>query len=378
VLLRRLAAIAALAWTYAAAAALDGRRTFPAVRAGDWPSNTPPVSVIVPARDEERDLGAALASLTALHWPQLEIVVVDDESRDATWDVIAAAAAADPRVRAIRGAPLPHRWVGKQWALWQGVQAATGDWLLFADADVRHAPASLGAALALAERTGAAGVSLAPLIEVDTAAARTLTGAALGSLLAFVAPPFAIRHPRLPVALAAGGHILVRRHVYDAVGGHAAVADRMIDDVALAEVLKRAGHPLLLATADGLVRVRMYRTLAEAIAGWRKSAAHGVRGHRLLAAAGGAFLVVGGGGPVLALLAGARRRDRRLAAAGAAGWAAAAAMRLTGRRLCPGPAVEALAAPAGIVGLGAVVVRSALDRRRGGPIWRGRRYPFAR
>ena len=137
---RLTAGVATALWAGAAALALHERRR--AERPDDEPPlrDGPRVSVVVPARDEERGIGEAIRSLRALEWDDLEVVVVDDQSRDGTLAAAREAADHDPRVIVMSGAPLPDGWVGKSWACWQGVQRATGDWLLFTDADVVHAP----------------------------------------------------------------------------------------------------------------------------------------------------------------------------------------------------------------------------------------------
>jgi hypothetical protein len=152
----------------------------------------------------------------------------------------------------------------------------------------------------------------------------------------------------------------------------------MLDDVALAEALKRAGTPLRIAGAGGLVSVRMYASLADAVRGWRKNAAHGIRGHRLGSFAAGGLLVLAALTPPVAAVVGLRRRDRGLVARGALGWAAVAAARLGTNDLLPGPRRDAALTPLGLAGLGLITVRSALDRATGGAVWRGRRYPHAR
>ena len=121
----------------------------------------PLVSVVVPARDEARGVRAAIASLAAQEYVALEVIVVDDESSDAT--AAEAQAAATHRVRVLEGKPVPTGWVGKSWACHQGYELARGDWLLFTDADVRHAPDTVGRALALAQRRRVAGVTVLPL-----------------------------------------------------------------------------------------------------------------------------------------------------------------------------------------------------------------------
>ncbi|HSJ73579.1 MAG TPA: glycosyltransferase family 2 protein, partial [Miltoncostaeaceae bacterium] len=284
------------------------------------------MSVIVPARDEERGVGAAIRSLRALEYRSLEVIVLDDESRDGTRAAARAAAGDDPRVRVLAGEPLPPGWVGKPWACWQAVRAARGEWLLFTDADVIHSPDSLGRALALALRLGRGGVTLFPTIEARGLAERMVIPAAAAAIGAFVAPGPLSRSRRSGVAIAAGGYLLIERGLYGRVGGHAGIRRRMIDDVTLAARVKRAGGLLVPAPAGDLARLRMYHGAREVWHGWSKNASFGIEGgaaKALVAAATVAALALL---PPAATARGLRRRDRRLALAGIAGSASLAAL----------------------------------------------------
>ena len=176
------------------------------------------------------------------------MIVVDDESSDAT--AAEARAAATERVQVLNGRPVPAGWVGKSWACQQGFERARGEWLLFTDADVRHAPDTVGRALALVQRLGAEGLTLLPVLETDGMVERTVQPAAAVLIRSFVAPGPFVRSPRTPVAIAAGGFILVSRAAYEAVGGHDAMRHELVDDQMLAVRLKAAGTPLLLASSE--------------------------------------------------------------------------------------------------------------------------------
>ena len=256
--LRLTAGVASGLWVGAAALAAHERRRAPHPEAEPPAADGPLVSVVVPARDEERGIGASVASLRALDYPRLEVIVVNDESRDGTLAAARTAAGGDPRVRVLAGEALPPGWVGKSWACWQAVRAARGDWLLFTDADVIHAPDSLGRALAMARRLGRGGVTLFPTIDCEGALERLVTPAAVTAIGTFVAPGPLARSRRSRVAIAAGGYILVERGIYEAAGGHAAIRSRMVEDVCLAEAVKRGGHLLVPMPAGPLARLRMY------------------------------------------------------------------------------------------------------------------------
>jgi len=127
------------------------------------PEALPQVSVVIAARNEELDLPATLDCLLAQDYPNLEIIVVEDSSTDRTGEVIDTRA---PRVRRVNPPPLPEGWVGKNWACWNGAQAATGEWILFEDADVRTHPAAVRTTLEWAEREHADLVSIGPAVDM--------------------------------------------------------------------------------------------------------------------------------------------------------------------------------------------------------------------
>lgn len=373
------AGVASALWAGAAALALHERRR--AVRPDDEPPlpGGPRVSVIVPARDEERGIGDAVRSLRALAWDDLEVIVVDDQSRDGTLAAARAAAAGDPRVTVIAGAPLPDGWVGKSWACWQGVQRATGDWLLFTDADVLHAPDSLGRTMALARRLGRGGLTMFPTIVCEGVAERLVTPAALVAIGTFVAPGPLARRDDSRVAIAAGGYILVKRRLYDAVGGHRGIRTRMVDDVHLAAAVKRFGAQLVPVPAGRLARLRMYHGAAEVWNGWSKNASFAAVGPPSKGLVSAGVVAAVALAPAAATLAGIRSRDHGLAVIGLTGVGSMIALQRLATWAVPTPARYAGTLPLGMVVLAGATARGALERLVGlGPAWRGRRYPLAR
>ena len=325
----------------------------------------PLVSVVVPARDEERGVRAAVASLAAQEYGLVEVIVVDDESSDAT--AVEARAAATDRVRVLQGEPVPRGWVGKSWACHQGYELARGEWLLFTDADVRHAPDTVGRALALAEHRRVAGVTLLPVIETAGLVERAIQPAAAVLIRSFVAPGPLVRSPHSRVAIAAGGFILVARSAYEQVGGHQAIRHELVDDQMLAVRLKAAGTPLALAGSAGRVRVRMYVGARETLRGWRKNTSAGLDGSIAAAA------IVAGAGVASSLAPGvAIGRGPRLA--GAVGLVLQLAARAAADEVCPTPRRAWPLFPAGALCLSFLSLLSSFDRMRGSVVWRGRRY----
>lgn len=230
----------------------------------------PRVSVLVPARDEERAIATCLASLRAQPGLDLEIRVLDDGSSDRTAEIVRGIAAEDPRVTLMTGAALPEGWKGKPHACQQLGAAAKGDWLLFVDADVTLEPGAIAAAVAMAEADGADLLSVYPE-QVTVTLPEKIVLPTLGFILVGFLPFRFLGYPDPRIAAANGQFMLFRRAAYAAIGGHAGVKTAIVEDIELARAIKRAG--LRLAVADGTrsVRCRMYRNLPEIWNGFSKN-----------------------------------------------------------------------------------------------------------
>jgi|SRR5215469_867829 len=234
----------------------------------DKSATKPQVSVIVPARNEEASLGACLESLVSQSGVDFEIIVVNDHSTDRTGEI----AASFPKVRVIEASPLPQGWTGKNNAVACGAREARGQWLLFTDADTVHLPGSLARAFAEANEHQAEMLSYSP----EQIAVTFWEMAILPVVFAELArqyPPSKVSDPASPIAAANGQFILIRRETYDAVGGHAAVATDILEDVALARRVKSAGRKIRFRYAADAVRTRMYRNFAQLREGWTKNLA---------------------------------------------------------------------------------------------------------
>ena len=226
------------------------------------------MSVIVPARNEESCLGACLESLVAQSGIAFEIIVVDDASTDRT----RAIAQSFSGVTVIAPGPLPPRWTGKNNAVTAGVKVARGSWLLFTDADTVHRPGSLARAVAEAEANRADLLSYSPEQDVRTFWEKAIMPVIFAQL-ADTYPPSKVSQPDSPIAAANGQYLLITKSSYDAVGGHAAVAGDLLEDVALAQLVKQSGRKLLFRFGGDAVRTRMYRTFAQLREGWTKNLA---------------------------------------------------------------------------------------------------------
>lgn len=229
-------------------------------------SERPAVSVIVPARNEEACLGACLESLVAQDGVGFEIIVVDDGSSDRTRTI----AESFPGVQAIEPGPLSAGWSGKNNAVTAGAKRARGEWLLFTDADTVHRRGSLAQALAEAREHHADLLSYSPEQEVHGFWERAVMPVIFAEL-ARAYPPSKVTDPSSPLAAANGQYLLISREVYEAVGGHAAVAKDLLEDVAIARSVKRSGKTIFFRYGGDMVRTRMYRNFTQLREGWTKN-----------------------------------------------------------------------------------------------------------
>ena len=229
----------------------------------------PEISAIIPARDEEENIEASVASL-ASQAEIAEIIVVNDESTDRTGEILARLSKTVPKLKLLESAALPAGWVGKNHAVWLGAQAAKCEWLLFTDADTVHLPGSAHKAVEDARAGDAALVSYSPEQITQSFAERALIPFIYWRLsLKF---DFArVSDPLAPDAAANGQFLLIRRGAYEKIGGHRAVAGEVLEDVALARRVKQAGFRLHFASGKGIARTRMYRSFRAMWQGWTKN-----------------------------------------------------------------------------------------------------------
>ena len=231
-------------------------------------ASRPTVSVIVPARNEEACLGACLESLAAQTGVGFEIILVNDASTDRTREI----AQSFPLVRVVEADIPPSGWTGKNNAMAAGARVARGDWLLFTDADTVHLPGSTARAVAEAKQHGDALLSYSPEQEVHG----FWEGAVMPVIFAELAvsyQPSWVSDPRSSAAAANGQYILITREAYDAIGGHGAVSDSLLEDVALAKAVKASGRKIFFRFGGDAVRTRMYRSFAQLREGWTKNLA---------------------------------------------------------------------------------------------------------
>jgi chlorobactene glucosyltransferase len=257
------------------------------------PASGPLVSVIVPARNEEKNIRHCVESLLAQDYPHLQSLVLDDRSTDSTPEILADLSKRDPRLIILHGSELPAGWAGKPHALYQAAKSAAGEWLLFVDADTFLDPNAVSACLDSARRTGA---------DLYTVMTEQITGSfwekvvmpLVMTALSVGFSPRKVNDPSKRDAIANGQFIFIKRSVYDAIGGHEKLRNQIVEDKAISEQVKWSGYRLVVADGRGIAKTRMYTSLAGMWEGWTKNIYLGLKDHPalLLLGAFGAFLLL--------------------------------------------------------------------------------------
>jgi chlorobactene glucosyltransferase len=244
---------------------------FPRLQKKSLPETELPfITVVVPARNEEGKIGRCLESLAKQDYPNYEVIAVDDRSQDKTGEIIQGLSAQYPVIKYLRANEAPPGWIGKCSALVQAVEHAQGKWYLFTDADTCHTPESLRYAVSYAIEHKADLISFMPVQELGSFWERVVMPVLLGSFLCGD-PLNTINEHTNERAYAYGQYILVRRDVYEKVGGHDSVHDQILDDISFARVVKSHGYLILSADGRLLYKVRMYTDFESLWQGWTKN-----------------------------------------------------------------------------------------------------------
>lgn len=253
----------------------------PAVRyLPDWLPSIDKISIIVPARNESRNIRHCIEGILSQSYPDFEVIVVDDRSEDDTLQILQGLSesrlASGKNLRIIHGEKLPPGWAGKPHALQQGAESAKGDWLCFVDADTFARPNMLMSAYTAARTLDADLFTMVTHQILGTFWEKVILPLVFTGL-SFGFPPARVNDPTKPDAIANGQFILIKVSVYWAVGGHQAVKGCIDEDKALAELMKKTGHRLIMADGRGLAQTRMYSTFIEMWEGWTKNIYIGLR-----------------------------------------------------------------------------------------------------
>jgi chlorobactene glucosyltransferase len=257
----------------------------------DPSDDAPLISVCVPARNEERNIGRCVKALLAQKYPNLEIIVLDDRSTDATPEILSELSASDSRIKVINGSNLPPGWAGKPYALTQASTFARGEWLCFVDADTFVAPEALAAVYAKAAETEADLFTIMTRQIMKTFWERTVLPLVMLALSVGFSPR-KVNDPERVDAIANGQFIFIKSSVYEAVGGHETIKSSIVEDKDLAVLVKGKGYWLVVADGRQVASTRMYTSLAEMWEGWTKNIYLGLHDDRglLLLGVFGAFL----------------------------------------------------------------------------------------
>jgi chlorobactene glucosyltransferase len=251
--------------------------SFRSVRRDLKPALEPPLSVLLPARNEERNIGTCLATLVEQDYSDFEILVLDDNSDDGTAEIVEEWTRIDPRIRLIRGKQLPPGWTGKSYACHQLSEHARGHYLLFIDADTVHLRQSFTAAMHAMEENLADLLTVIPLQVMGTFWERVILPLLHFTTFAFLPFPL-VRLTRSPkLAMANGQFMLFRRGPYEEIGGHAAVRSALVEDVWLSRLIKERGFALRIMGGEEIVSCRMYSSLREIWDGFSKNLFPGFR-----------------------------------------------------------------------------------------------------
>ena len=231
----------------------------------------PRVSVLIPARNEEANIGACIEGFLAQKYDNFEIHVLDDQSTDRTCEIVEAFAARHPEVRAIRGASLPSGWMGKNWACHQLSQGAEGEILIFTDADNRPAPNAIVNTVAYMQKFELGLLSAFPEKVTETLAEKLVVPVV--DMFVYAGLPLWLTYfSRFPsLAAASGLWIAFTRDAYQQIGGHQAVSSQIVEDVELSRLAKKKGIKILTSAGTRVVSCRMYHSFGEVWNGFSKN-----------------------------------------------------------------------------------------------------------
>jgi len=263
-------------------------------------SNAPKVSVIVAARNEARKIEQGLRSLLGQDYPNLEFIVVNDRSTDETGSILNRMAEKNPRLHVEHVAELPSGWLGKTHALHRGADLATGEFLLFTDADVVMERSVISRAVGYVHRENVDHLAIAPQVRMP-GVFLNMFGGAFALFFGMYAQPWKASNPKSPRHIGIGAFNLMRAETYRAVGGHRPIAMRPDDDMKLGKLLKKHNVRQEMLLGDGLITVEWYSSVGELVCGLEKNSFAGLEYNLATVVAAGIVQLAVFDWPVLAL-----------------------------------------------------------------------------
>ncbi len=242
----------------------------PDLRTTFVPDRFPSISVLIPARNEEDTIGICLKSMQQQHYPEYEIIVLDDGSTDKTAEIVREIASGDKRIRLLAGSPLPGNWLGKNWACHQLSEQASGEVLIFADADTWHNENALRNTIGWMRRYKLDGLSAFSQQVMKRFSERMMVPW-IDLILYTLLPLWTVYlFPFRSLSAANGQWIAFTRKAYDKLSGHEAVKSEVVEDVALFRTAKKVGLRVMTVAGTGMIYCRMYSSMRQIWSGFTK------------------------------------------------------------------------------------------------------------
>ncbi len=252
--------------------ALSNYLAAPVIRPVDGTdTGRPPVSIMVPARNEEKNIGPCIEALLTQNYPLYEILIYDDSSSDQTRAIAAGFEKQHEKLTLIEGTPLPEGWLGKNRACHELSRRAKGELLLFIDADVCLSPDALTSAVSMMKKYQTGLLSCFPRQRLTSPGEYLVVPVMNWFLLSLLSLPVVYLKPWKPFVAANGQFMLFDRQTYDSVGGHAAVAAKVVEDMELARRVKAENIPMMTALGGDRVSCTMYEGFNDAVEGFTKN-----------------------------------------------------------------------------------------------------------
>lgn len=270
----------------------------------DSDASGPSVAVLIPARNEERCIETCVRSVCQQTYPHLEVIVLNDASTDATGQILERLMTELPNLRVIQGSPLPDGWVGKSWACHQLSQQTRAEVLLFTDADTRHEPTTVERSVAFLQQNELAMFSMVPYQILSSFGGHIVIPMVHVLYFSYLPNSLIISNPRVSLSAANGQFMCFSRAGYEAIGGHTAVWNSLVEDVFLARAVKAAGLRIALVDGTDAVSCHMYTNAREVTEGFSKNLFPATRYNLPVTLLFLAHLVMTYVGPVFTLLCG--------------------------------------------------------------------------
>ncbi|UCF83550.1 MAG: glycosyltransferase [Desulfobacteraceae bacterium] len=332
---------------------------------------TQKISVIIPARNEEQDIATSLQSVLNQEGVDLEVIVVNDHSTDRTGEIVDDMAQSDSRLKVLHDPALTQGWLGKCNAMQKWADEATGDYLLFTDADILHSPGCFATALNVMQEEAYDFISLLPFLENQSFWENVNMPIYFFGIAKLLATQ-GLEDPDSPNALASGALMLISVRVFREIGGFQGVKGEMLDDVGLARLLKKQGYRVGFRLAPEYLRVRLFKNVSDTFWGTTKNILVAVEGHPWL---GIPLIILGvlqNWTPLFAVALGVLSRDGFLLLVGVATYGIQYLSFFSVQRLLDFRPLKLLFFPLAAIVAACCILRALSYHIKGAILWRGR------